>query len=116
MKTAIAAIALLGLSVTGATSGETIVRKTEPGVDKSDTIPCGKRDMLVKRLAERLDQHLAGRAIGFKGERMVELYISESGAWTIAVTPASQPDVMCIMDDGVNWLDARKVGPKGPAA
>jgi len=61
---------------------------------------CGPRDGIVKRLAEVYKE--SPRAMGIVGNgNLVEVFVSESGSWTMMVTVPGRPT--CVFSAGNNW-------------
>ena len=57
----------------------------------------------VGELAKGYDEHSVGFGIGARGETLYELFVADTGTWTILVT---RPDgTSCIAASGDSWMD-----------
>lgn len=62
---------------------------------------CINRDALVDALKKDSGEFLAGQGLVRGGKRMVELYASTSGSWSVVMT---RPDgVSCMISMGTDW-------------
>ena len=62
---------------------------------------CAPREGLARHLAERFGEARVGVGTAMGGTRMVEVYASEEGSWSIVVTDPR--GVSCFMATGQNW-------------
>jgi len=73
------------------------------------TMVCGQRDTVVAQLHARFGEQV--RAIGLAGQtRIVEVFASETGSWTITVT--SPDGITCLMAAGEHF-EALAPAPPG---
>lgn len=72
---------------------------------------CGPRDALVAHLRTAFQEHRHAVALTGNG-RLLEVFVAESGSWTIVV---SQPDgPSCILSAGESWdVDRPAIPPRG---
>lgn len=70
---------------------------------------CTMRDVAVAQLEKQFDEQVAGRGLAANGKLMLELFVSETGSWTVLV---SEPDGRsCVLGSGEAWQGlARVVG------
>ena len=62
---------------------------------------CAPRDTAVTHLDKQFEEKVSGRGLAANGKRMIELYVSESGSWTML---ASDPrGHSCIVASGEDW-------------
>ena len=62
-------------------------------------LQCGPRDKMVESLANRYGEHPIGR--GTQRNHMAEMFASESGSWTLLITPGD--GLSCILGAGKGW-------------
>lgn len=63
---------------------------------------CLPRATAVGELAKGYDEHSVGVGIGASGEALYELFVADTGTWTILVT---RPDgTSCIAASGESWM------------
>lgn len=79
----------------------------------SASAQCGDHDEMVKRLANKFDEHPVAVGIDSKG-LLVEVFASESGSYTVLMTAPPPNKVSCIPSHGEGWifLEAGKPGEK----
>ena len=62
---------------------------------------CAPREALSRHLAERFDEARVGVGTAMGGSRMVEVYASDGGSWSIVVTDPR--GISCFMATGQDW-------------
>ncbi len=62
---------------------------------------CAPRDRAVKQLEKQFGELVSGRGLAVNGERMIELYVSEKGSWTVLISDPNGRS--CVMASGENW-------------
>lgn len=69
-------------------------------------ILCGDRDKIVRILDEKHNEFLSGMGVSKGGKTVFELFISESGTWSILQTlPAGRS---CVMAVGNSWHEIKQ--------
>jgi hypothetical protein len=63
-------------------------------------VQCGKRDAVLRHLAQKYQEGVIGRGIAHGGA-MVELLASPSGSWTMIAT--SPQGTTCLVATGTAW-------------
>ena len=63
---------------------------------------CLPHETIVTKLEQRHSEHRVGLGIGPGGGMVYELYVAESGTWTILVTRPS--GLACIAAAGDGWV------------
>ena len=62
---------------------------------------CAPRDRAANQLEKQFRESVSGRGITVNGMRMIELFVSETGSWTVL---ASDPTGRsCIIASGEGW-------------
>ena len=62
---------------------------------------CAPRDLAVNQLEKQFRENVSGRGLTVNGMRMIELFVSEAGSWTVL---ASDPaGLSCIIASGESW-------------
>ena len=61
---------------------------------------CAPREALVAHLAEAFGERRVGAGL-VRDTRMVELFVSEDGSWTIVATDPR--GTACLVGNGTNW-------------
>lgn len=62
---------------------------------------CAPRDTAVAELEKQFEEKVFGRGLAVDGRRMIELFVSETGSWTVL---ASDPNGhSCVMASGEDW-------------
>lgn len=74
-------------------------------------VPCAPRDEIVDALSEHYKEVPAGIGLA-PPSRVFELYVSDSGTWTLLLTTASGRS--CVIGAGENW-ESSTVSAKGSA-
>lgn len=64
--------------------------------------PCLPHEDAVSKLAQSYGEQKVGLGMGPNGGMVYELYVGESGSWTILVTRPN--GVSCIAASGDNWM------------
>ena len=73
------------------------------------SVICGQRETLAGILTDRLQEK--HESIGLTdGGMLMELFVSETGAWTLIMT--SPNGAACIVATGTDWTQIQK--PEGP--
>lgn len=63
--------------------------------------PCIPHEQAIQRLAQQYGEHQVGIGLGASGRTVVELFVSESGTWTVLITQTN--GISCISASGDNW-------------
>ncbi len=62
---------------------------------------CATHADATKRLEKQFDERVVGRGLASAGKRMLELFVSEKGSWTVVV---SEPNGRsCVLESGEIW-------------
>ncbi len=62
---------------------------------------CATHDEATKQLETQFDERIAGRGLASAGKRMLELFVSEKGSWTLMI---SEPNGRsCVLTSGESW-------------
>ncbi len=70
---------------------------------------CTVHDKAVVQLAKQFDEQVAGRGLATNGKRMLELFVSETGSWTLLASDPSGSS--CVVASGQAWQKlARPLG------
>ena len=64
--------------------------------------PCLPHAEAVAKLKRDYSEHQVGIGLGMRGNSVVELYIAETGTWTILITTRTNGS-SCIAATGDNW-------------
>ncbi len=64
---------------------------------------CLPHDDAVSRLKQFHGEEVQGLGLGNRGESVVEIFVSQSGTWTILVTRTN--GVSCIAASGQDWTE-----------
>ena len=62
---------------------------------------CALRDAATVKLEKQFDEQVAGRGLARNGKAMFELFVSESGSWTVLVSDPKGRS--CIIANGESW-------------
>lgn len=62
---------------------------------------CRVRTEAVVQLERQYDEQVAGRGLAANGQRMLELFVSETGSWTLLVSDPSGRS--CVVASGEAW-------------
>ncbi len=62
---------------------------------------CAPRNKAVMQLDEQFGEMVSGRGLAVNGKRMIELFVSEKGSWTVLVSDPNGRS--CVMASGENW-------------
>lgn len=62
---------------------------------------CAPRDATLSQLKEKFEEKVSGRGLAVNGTRMIELFVSEKGSWTLLVSDPNGHS--CIMASGQHW-------------
>lgn len=62
---------------------------------------CLLRDTTVTRLEERYGERVLGRGLANAGTAMFELFVSETGSWTVVVSDPKGRS--CVVASGEDW-------------
>jgi hypothetical protein len=72
---------------------------------------CAKREEIVQRLWDRWQEVLTANGLA-DANRLIEVFVSENGSWTIVITDASGRS--CVASAGQGWTPRDpKTPPKG---
>lgn len=73
-------------------------------------LECAPRSVLIKSLAETYQEAPVAIGLVGDGKRVMELFVSADGTWSITATEMSDPDpVSCFVGGGVNWTVTRPI-------
>jgi len=62
---------------------------------------CTPRDKAVAELEKQFEEKVFGRGLSASGKQMIELFVSETGSWTVL---ASDPNGhSCVVASGEDW-------------
>ena len=62
---------------------------------------CAPRDHAVSQLEKQFQENVSGRGLTVNGRQMIELFVSETGSWTVL---ASDPaGFSCVIVSGESW-------------
>ena len=62
---------------------------------------CIPRDRAIVELKNQFKENASARGLAANGKRMIELFVSEKGSWTMLI---SDPNgLSCFMANGENW-------------
>ena len=106
---ATAAVLAIGLGVAVASPGA-----DAQSYNHGQTAPasCAPQEALTEKLGERFGEAVAGQGVDAAGN-LVQVFTSENGTWTIAVTIPGGPS--CIVSVGEGWEDTRFAQRPEPA-
>ena len=62
---------------------------------------CATRDSALTQLEKQYEEKVFGRGLVANGKRMIELFVSDTGSWTMLVSDPS--GLSCIMASGEGW-------------
>ena len=62
---------------------------------------CAPHDRAVKQLEKQFGEKVFGRGLAANGKRMIELFVSENGSWTMLISGPNGRS--CVMAIGENW-------------
>ena len=62
---------------------------------------CVLREMAVPRLQKEFEEQIVGRGLTPNGKAMFELFVSQSGTWTVLVSDTDGRS--CIVASGAGW-------------
>ncbi len=62
---------------------------------------CAPRDTAVLQLEKQFGEMVSGRGLAANGKRMIELFVSEKGSWTVLISDPNGRS--CVMSSGENW-------------
>lgn len=62
---------------------------------------CAVRNEAVVQLERQFDEQVAGRGLAANGQRMLELFVSETGSWTLLVSDPNGRS--CVVASGEAW-------------
>jgi len=62
---------------------------------------CATHEDATKRLEKQFDERVVGRGLASAGKRMLELFVSDKGSWTVVL---SEPNGRsCVLVSGESW-------------
>ncbi len=62
---------------------------------------CASHDEVTMQLETQFDEMIIGRGLASAGKRMLELFVSETGSWTLMI---SEPNGRsCVLGSGESW-------------
>ncbi len=67
----------------------------------NDQQVCAPRDRAVMQLEKQFEEKASGRGFTVNGKRMIELFISEKGSWTMLISDPQGRS--CIVASGEYW-------------
>ena len=62
---------------------------------------CAPHEKAVLQLEEKFDEQVVGRGLTPNGKAMFEVFVSESGSWTVLVSEPSGRS--CVVASGESW-------------
>ncbi len=62
---------------------------------------CAPRDRALIQLEKQLEENILGRGLAVNGKRMIELFVSEKGSWTVLISDPNGRS--CVLTSGENW-------------
>ena len=62
---------------------------------------CAPRDKAVVQLEKQFGEFVSGRGLAVNGKRMIELFVSEKGSWTVLISDPK--GLSCVVTSGENW-------------
>ena len=68
---------------------------------------CAARDKAVMQLEKQFEERVSGRGLATNGKRMVELFVSEVGSWTVLVSEPTGRS--CIVASGDSWQGIKQL-------
>jgi ABC-type amino acid transport substrate-binding protein len=63
---------------------------------------CADRDKVIFALADKYSEAILYRSIAGNGA-MVEIAVSDAGTYTVLITAASAPGIVCVVSSGTRW-------------
>lgn len=91
MKTLVGMLAILGLA------GALLFDAGPAGAQQV----CTTHEAATKQLGDRYGETVVGRGLSKTGTRMVEVFVSEKGTWTVVI---SEPNGRsCVLASGESW-------------
>lgn len=82
-----------------------------PGNATAQQMPCGEAKDISENLISEYHEAAIGQGITDSGWLM-RMFRSESGSFTITVTPPQSPDIACILSSGDSWEDTKPLPGK----
>ncbi len=70
-------------------------------------VKCLPHDDAVSNLKQHYDEDAIGLGLSNKGQSVVELFVADTGSWTILVT--NTQGVSCVAAAGQNWSDTKAI-------
>ncbi|HEX9771523.1 MAG TPA: hypothetical protein VGA50_20305 [Kiloniellales bacterium] len=74
------------------------------GVHAQGMGPCLPHAEAVAKLTQRYSEHQVGIGLGTQGDSVVELYVADTGTWTILITHTN--GISCIGATGNSWTSS----------
>jgi hypothetical protein len=68
---------------------------------------CAPRGSAVMKLEKQFDERVFGRGLAANGQRMLELFVSKTGSWTVLVSDPNGHS--CVMASGDNWQGLKQL-------
>jgi hypothetical protein len=62
---------------------------------------CAPHGSAVSQLEKQFEEQVAGRGLAENGKRMLELFVSDEGSWTLLASDARGRS--CVVASGENW-------------
>ncbi len=62
---------------------------------------CAPRDGALVQLEKQFEEKVLGRGLAVNGKRMIELFVSEKGSWTVLISDPNGSS--CVLTSGENW-------------
>ena len=62
---------------------------------------CTPRDKAIAELEKQFEEKVFGRGLAVNGKRLIELFVSEKGSWTMLVSDPNGRS--CVMATGEDW-------------
>ena len=64
---------------------------------------CALHDEAIAHLDDKFAEQVVGRGLVASGRAIVELFVSETGSWTVVVTDTAGKS--CIVASGESWME-----------
>ena len=68
---------------------------------------CAPRGSAVVELEKQFEEKIFGRGLAANGKRMLELFVSATGSWTVLVSDPTGRS--CVMVSGDNWQGIKQL-------
>jgi len=68
---------------------------------------CAPRGSAVMELEKQFEEKVFGRGLAANGQRLLELFVSKTGSWTVLVSDPKGRS--CVMASGDNWQGLKQL-------